>query len=205
MADTETQFWDLLAQLQRSNQAIIALENMMRQSKAVAAAVGADVLTARKQQNNLAQQFTTVYRAVTGSVPPGIQGMRGLGAARGLGAIAVPAWAVVTVISLLSASALLWEYIQALQTRASAALLAEQNRATLLAQATQKDQQAAAAQAAGNVNEARRLADEAQQLRNQAGAPTGGQQDFNQWFQDNWQWLAVVALGIVIVPPLLER
>jgi hypothetical protein len=189
----EPEFYDLLAKLRQSNQAIIELENAMRQSKAVAAAVGYDVLEARKRQNDMAEQFTTIYRAVTGTVPTGLQG------------IVVPAWAAVTLVSLLGAWAVLWTFLQTIREKAAAALATEQNRGAILNAADEKDRQSAAAQARGDFAEARRLANEAMQLRNQAGTPSGVTQDFSQWIQDNWVWVAAAVAGIVALPPLLER
>jgi hypothetical protein len=179
MAEAETNFYDLLAKLRQSNQAIIELENTMRQSRAVAAAVGRDVVAARQKQNDLAGQFTTIYRAVTGSVPTGLQG------------IVIPAWAIVTLVTLLGAWAVLWTFLQTIREKAAAALATEQNRGTLLT--------------AADAAEARGDHAGAQRLRAQAGSPAGMKQDFGQWFQDNWVWVAAAVAGIVAVPALLER
>lgn len=193
MVQAETNFYDLLGKLRQSNAAIIEMENAMRQSRAVAAAVGRDVVDARRRQNEMAERFTTVHRAVTGSVPTGLQG------------IVVPAWAVVTLVTLLGAWAVLWTFLQTIREKAAAALATEQNRGTMLNAADEKDRQAAIAHARGDLAEARRLAAEAMSLRNQAGTPRGATQDLGEWFQENWVLVAAAVAGIVAIPALLER
>jgi hypothetical protein len=38
-----------------------------------------------------------------------------------------------------------------------------------------------------------------------AAPPPGGAQDWASWFQDNFQWIALGALGLAVLPPLIKR
>ena len=189
-AENEAAFYNLEARLRQSNQAIIALENLMRQNSAVAQAASGDILAARRKQNELAAQYIEVARAVTGNVPSGLNA---------LPALAV--WAGV-IAGVAAGVVLLYQMIGVAQTKANAALQAGQNQGVLLNAAQQKDAEAQAAFARGDLQTAVRLAEEAKALRGQAAGT--GKQSLTEWLQENWGYVAAAVGAIVIAPAVLR-
>lgn len=91
----------------------------------------------------------------------------------------------------------------------AAARQVSQNQAALLQAADDKDRQASAAQAKGDINRARDLAKEAADLRNQAGAPgkrpDDKPQDWQVWLQKNIGWVFVGTAAVLVAPQLVKK
>ncbi len=189
------QFEAVAAKIRQSQQNLLALENLMRQDRAVAAKIGRDVVAMRTEHNRWADRFTTLYSAVFGRVPAGLQGP-----------ILVAAGVVAGLAAIGGAIAILIMREQRKMEEARATEMVQTTAQSLLQQAAQLDIEAKAEEARGNITAAREKAAQAAALRAQAGvtaAPPGTRPtDFSAWFQTNWPWLAL-ATGLIFVAPRL--
>ncbi len=193
------QFEAVAAKLRQSNQNLIALETTMRSQPAVAARIGRDVVRMRMEHNQWADRFTTLYGAVFGTVPAGLQGP-----------ILVAAAVVTALVAIGGAVAVLIVNEQRRMEEARTMQMVQTTAQSLLQQAAQKDIEAKEAEAKGDPTRARQLAQEAAQLRQQAGVTATGAPpapkptDWQTWLQSNLPWVAIGIGAIVVLPRMLE-
>ncbi len=202
-----TAWYDVLGQLQAANSDLQEMEAEIRQHAFDSnwATAARSVNSLRQEYNYMAAQFSDAYRALWGEVPSGLAGL-------GQEPISITTAGVIAAGVLTGVLALLaiW-YVHEAAARDAIALARQdsENQRKLLDAAEAKDREAAAAQAKGDVNEARRLAKEGADLRNQAGIPgkqpDGKPQDLSAWVQKNAWWIVLAGLGVAILPPLIRK
>lgn len=174
------------------------------------ASVEADLLNSQKQYNSLVGQYSTIYRAVYGHIPPGLQGYGSLGYLAQFDPVTAAVYATVLSAILIAAVAG-YEYTLTLQTRANALLQQQQTAGTMTNQAATLRAQAAAAQAQGNTALANQLMAQANALQSQATTVSTAvttaatATSFTSFLQNNIGMLIAAAIGIVVLPPLIKK
>ncbi len=152
------------------------LQQLIRESPAVAQAIGRDLVKAETDYTELHAKYEFVRAALGLPRVPGLSG---------LGAVWVPVAVAVALAILVAGVVALNNYVlDVLGPKANAALAAEQNRATVLQQCDVLLSQG-------------RLPEYEACLR-QAGSPSGTP-------EIPWTWIGVVVLGVFVVPALLDR
>jgi hypothetical protein len=171
-----------------NNQAILALEQS--QPGIDLRAEGQQQVQAQNQLNTYRDDFTLVYRAVFGTVPPGMSGLGQFdptslltiaGVVAALGVISAGIYAVIKITNTVSQS------LQVKQTQANSYSYAQQQ----LSDAQQRGDAAAAAQWAA--------------VLAQTSAAGGGtsSQSFGDFLKSNLGWVAAGVAGIFLVRELL--
>jgi len=173
------------------------------------------------QLSTLTDEFTTGYRAMTGTVPPGLSGFGRLGRLRGLGQVDPVSWT--TIAGAAAAIAILFSLCYSLSQQTSA------NNATAQARLTQQTTSASAAAqqqallsqaatqyAAGNTAAGDQLTALAQQAGTTAvgTAAAAGSAVTASWFTDpnqalipglpNWSLLAAAGFVVFLGPDILS-
>jgi hypothetical protein len=184
------QFLNVRDRLAATNQQIIALETAIRNDSTLASEIASDVVTARAQQNDLANKFSYAYGAVFGTAPTGLQGLGSLG----VDPITITA-AVALLVVVLAGLYVLENFINGLNQTANARIIQAQTQAALIAQAAQIDAQAQAAQDSGDTTSANALRGQAAAIRGQAGTPNPSAPNVTEWLTTNWPWVAIAAGG----------
>jgi len=172
----------------------------------------ADLLSNQNSYNSLVSQYGTIYRAVYGHMPSGLEGFSGsfMGYLGQFDPLTAAAYATVLSAILIAAIAG-YEYTLTLQTRAQALLQQQQTAGTMTNQAAVLRQQAAAAQAQGNTALANSLTAQANALQSQstsvstAASTAATASSFTAFLQNNMGLLAALAIGIVVLPPLIKK
>jgi hypothetical protein len=171
-----------------------------------------DLLSNQNSYNSLVNQYGTIYRAVYGHMPSGLEGFSGefLGYMGQFDPATAAVYAAVLSAILIAAVAG-YEYTLTLQTRAQSLLQQQQTAGTMTNQAATLRQQAAAAQAQGNTVLANSLTAQANALQAQsttvstAATTAATASSFTAFLQNNMALLAAVAIGIVVLPPLIKK
>ena len=176
------------ASIDANNQTILQLRQ--DQPGIDLSAEGAQQMQAQNQLNTARDEFTTVYRAVFGTVPPGMSGLGQFdpgslltiaGVVAALGVISGVIYAVIKYENNVSKSLALK------QTQTNDYSYAQQQ----LSDAQQRGDAAAAAQWAAV-------------LAQTAGAGGGsGQQSFVDWLKSNVGWIAAGVAGVILVREVL--
>jgi hypothetical protein len=194
-------------QLRAEQTRLTNLTQLMRQDSALANTIGPDgkrlidtVVVQQTALNDLITKYVQVYVSIFGQAPVG------------LGNPILIAAAVVVILSYVAAQLyLLKQKNDVLEQQAQAATLAEQNRASIIDQAQQKQAEAAAKAAAGDAAGAADATATANALLAQAGTPgTGaalppGSQSFTDFLKANAIPIALTVGAIVFVPKLMDR
>lgn len=205
-------WYNVLGQLQEWNSDLKAAETAFRSYIQSLQSQGLPVTTPelqadsrglldnRQKYNQASGMFIDAYRTVFGSVPTGLSGV-GLGFDPGT---ALTFAAVLTVV--IAAIAIGWQYARGYRAKYEAALANANASAGLNSAAQQKLNQAAAADAAGNHDQAAQLRSDAQTLMNQANNVGAGgglaiPQNWGKWIQDNAMMLAGVGVAALVVVP----
>jgi len=202
LADVQ-QFFDIEQKLRQSNQNLIELEGMIRQSSALAREFGAQIGQERQAHNALVDKFNWAYGATFGTVPEGLQGP----VLVAVGVVAVLAYIAAEIVFRFREQSRLKQEMTARQSEAQAAILAEQNRAALEKAAQGNEQQAAAAEARGDTRSADQYRQRAAELREQMGTPgarvptpePGITSDVEAFVSKNWPWLVLAGAGGVFL------
>ena len=185
------------AQIQANNQLII----QGNQAGLDMSAAAAQNLQAENTNEQAISEFTTIYRAVYGTVPPGLSGMGQFDPAS-LGTIA-GVTAALTIVAGLAYTA--YEFSQAANTAANSQMEKANTAATAGTNSNSIAQQAAAAYAAGNQALGDQLSALAAQQAGiaQAGVtPPAPQPSALDFIQQNWPWLLGGAAGIWLLTKL---
>jgi hypothetical protein len=176
------------ASIDSNNQAILALEQS--QPGIDLTAEGQQQVQAQNQLNTYRDDFTTVYRAVFGTVPPGMSGLGQFdpsslltiaGVVAALGVISAGIYAVIKITNTVSQS------LQVKQTQANSYAYAQQQ----LSDAQQRGDATAAAQWAAVL----------QQTAGAGGGPSS--QSFGDFLKSNLGWVAAGVAGVFLVRELL--
>lgn len=176
------------------------VEQQMRDSPDLARAIGAGVTAQQSALGDLTAKYVGVYTAIFGQPPAG------------LGNPILVAAAVAVILAYVTAQLYLWHQRQdVLEQQAQAQVLAETNRASIIAMAQQKQNDAQTQAAAGDAAGAADSQAAAMALLQQAGIPGAqpppppGAQGFADWLKANWLLVAGVGAAIVIVPRMTGR
>jgi hypothetical protein len=155
------------------------------------ASLDRDLLNNQNQYNSAVAQFNDIYRAVYGHVAPGLSGdfLGWLGQFDPVSAVGYAA----LLIAVTGAAIAGYEYAQALRTRAQAQLQQQQTAGTIA-------NQAAAAYARGDT-----ATGDALMARATTTSTAAETTSFTAFLQKNAAMLALVALGIVALPPLIKK
>ena len=170
------------AAIDANNQTILQLEQS--QPGIDLSAEGAQQVQAQNQQNDAVNKFTLVYRAVYGTVPPGLSGLGqfdpvSLGTIVGIvAALGIVAGIIAAVFKIANT---VQQSLQVKQTQANNFGFAQQ--------------QLAAAQASGDTAAAAQWAAIVQQQAPMQ-APGGG---FLGWIQQNVGWVVAGVVGVVLI------
>jgi len=171
----------------------------MRQDPDLARAIGADVTAQQAALGDLTAKYVGVYTAIFGQPPAG------------LGNPVVVAAAVAIILGYVTAQLYLWHQKQdVLEKQAQAQILAEQNRASIIQMAQQKQNDAQNQAAAGDAAAAADSQAAAMALLQQAGIPGGqpapppGTQTFADWVKANWLPVVGIGAAIFIVPRIMR-
>jgi hypothetical protein len=231
-ASVQQQVQSIIQYLQQAQADINATNLLLQQANAAGRNATNDPDIQAIAQNNLANQnqlstltdeFTTGYRAMTGTVPPGLSGLgrfgrfRGL---RGLGQVDPASWltvagAIAAIAALLAAAYALVQQTTANKINAQAKVTQSQTAQAAQQQATQLQNQAAAACAAGDPSCAS-LTTLSQQASNNVQATSAAQGSQASWWNDpgqalvpgiaNWMLVAGVSVvGALAIPRLIGR
>lgn len=190
-------------QLRSAQADLTNLLQQMRQSPDVARAIGRDVTAQQAALGDLISKYVFVYTSIFGQAPPGL----------GIAPILVGAAIAGAVAIIVAGLAVWWEKERAVNTNAQAAVTAENNRASVIAMAQQKQADAEAKAAAGDAAGAADAQAAAQAILAQAGIPGSalqqppppGTQTFSDWVKANWISVALIGGAVVIVPRLINR
>jgi len=218
-AAAQQQVQAIIQYLQQA-QADIAATNLLIQQGNAAGIDMKDIATQnmanQNQLNTLTEEFTTGYRAMTGTVPPGLSGLGRFGR---FGQVDPVSWTTIAgaaaAIGILAAAAYaLIQYTSSLKLTAQAKLTQQQTVQTSQQQVADLQNQAAAACAAGSTS-CQQLTDLANQATSNlqtvnSGSPSGS------WWSDPSQsivpglanWMLVTGgavLAAVVVPRLLGK
>jgi hypothetical protein len=207
VSSAQAQANSIAAQLAQINQSIVAQQNAVAQLSFAGidvSAEGAALLTARNTYENAVGQFTTAYRALFGTVPPGLSGLSRIGR------MGIPAATIAWIIVVLGTVAAAVYEINKILNNNAASIAVKQTVANTQASATQQaitmQNNAAAACAAGDASCASLTA-----LAQQAGAniqPVGSAAqptDWSSWLQSNALMIGLVFGGIIIIPKILKK
>jgi hypothetical protein len=137
-----SKYFDAIGLFQQARAQLNSLEDEMRQDSSFAAQYGAQITAAEAYYQDLRDKFTTLYRAVYGTVPAGLA--------------AFPVIAVVTIVAVLTGLAALLYYLKPLM---DALLAAQQTR--LVQEQTQQTATQSAQEQAAALNAAAAAADAA--------------------------------------------
>lgn len=185
------------------------LAQLMRQSPALANTIGPDgkrlidnLVIQQTALNDLITKYVQAYVAIFGQAPVGL----------GIAPILVAA-AVAVLLSYIATHLYLEKQKNdLLEQQAQAAMLAEQNRASIIDMAQQKQDEATAKAAAGDQTGAADAAAMASSLLAQAGTPGTGTapqstapQSFTDFIKANAIPIALTVGAIVLVPKLMDR
>ncbi len=186
-------------QLREAQARLTNLLGQMRQDPELARAIGRDVTAQQAALGDLTAKYVGVYYSIFGQNPVG------LGAAQLLVAAVV-----VGIVVYIAANIRAWfKKQEVLEQQAQAQILAEQNRASLIDMAQQKQDDAAKKAAAGDTAGAAADQDAANAILQNAGIPgTGAQpgtQTFSDWIKANWITVAAIGGAIFLVPRLIDR
>lgn len=180
------------AQIQANNQLLIQGVQAGLDMKEA----GAQNMQAQNTNEQAISEFTSIYRAVYGSVPPGLSGMGQFDPAT-LATYAGVA-AALTIVAGLAYTA--YTFAQAANTKAQAALTQAQTGQTAETNSTSLAQQAAAAYAAGNQALGDQLstlaAQQAGVAQSSVAPPPPPPPSALDFFTQNWPWLAGGVVGI---------
>jgi hypothetical protein len=208
-ASAQTQVTNIIQYLKQAQADINATNQLILQGNAA----GIDMRDIATQNNanqqqlaTLSDEFTTGYRAMTGTVPPGLSG---------LGQVDPVSWttiagaaAALAILAGLTYS--LIQYTSANRIAAQTKLTTAQTQQSSVNQQNALLNQAAAAYAAGDTAQGDLL----NSLASQAGAsaagasPTGAggnPTDWNAWLQQNAFTLGLVAVAIFVGPTLIKK
>lgn len=187
--------------LRNAQNRLTAIVAQMRQDADLARAIGPSVTSQQAALGDLTAKYVGVYTAIFGQPPAG------------LGNPVLIAAAVAVILAYVTAQLYLWHQKQdVLEQQAQAQILAEQNRASIISMAQQKQAAAQAAAAAGDAAGAADANAAAQAMLLQAGIPGAGApppppppQNFADWIKANWLPVAAVGAAIVFVPRMMGR
>lgn len=189
---------NLGASLRNAQTRLTNIVAQMRQDADLARAIGADITAQQAALGDLTAKYVGVYTAIFGQPPAG------------LGNPILVAAAVAVIIGYVTAQLLLWHQKQdVLEQQAQAQILAEQNRASIIAMAQQKQNDAQTQAAAGDAAAAADSQAAAMALLQQAGIPGAqpppppGTQSFTDWVKANWPIVAGVGAAVVFLPRIL--
>jgi hypothetical protein len=193
-ASSETSWYSALSYLQAWNTNLNELESTIAQHvhDSTWAPFAQDVAKNQQQYASVASKFTDIYRAVYGHIPSGLSGDWNLGYLGQFDPVTAAAYAAL-LIGVTGAAIAGYEYTVALKTREQALLQQQQNAGTMT-------NQAAAAYARGDTATGNALMAQAQKTSTAAQATS-----FTGFLQQNAAMLALVALGIVALPPLIKK
>lgn len=186
-------------QLRTAQARLTNLLGQMRQDPELARAIGRDVTAQQAALGDLTAKYVGVYYSIFGQNPVG------------LGNPIVVAAAVAIILSYIAAQLYLFHQKQdVLEQQAKAQILVEQNRASMIDMAQQKqdsaDQKAAAGDAAGAADDRATASVILQQAGIPGGVPPpGGAQSFGDWIKANWLTLALIGGAAFVVPKLIDR
>jgi hypothetical protein len=189
---------DLRAQQAR----LTNLFQQMQGDPALAAAIGRDVTSQQQSLGDLISKYVGVYTAIFGQAPAGLTGLGRLGNP------VLIAGAVAIVIGAVAAGLYAWKLRQnVLEQQAQAAILAEQNRGSIISMAQQKQTQADQLAAAGNTQGAADVQNEVNLMLQQAGVPGAPPppQNFGDWVKANAVTIGLIGAAVFLVPKFLER
>lgn len=211
-ASSESSWTSVLTNLQNWNANLKNLAAIAAQhpSDSNWASFDTDLLNNQKQYNSVSEQYSTIYRAVYGHMPPGLSGYGSLGYLGQFDPGTAVAYAA-GLSALLIAAVAGYEYTLTLQTRAQALLQQQQTAGTMTNQAAALRQQAAVAQAQGNTPLANSLNARADALQQQstsvstAATVATTATSATAFLQKNIGLIIVAALGIVALPPLIKK
>lgn len=206
--------------LRRARTQLNEINALMRTDPAFARQWGKKVIEAEQQYSKAASLYQG-FRAFVGlDVAPGISGYLGqvVSGSIVVGAIAVVKFAAVAAAVILLYNVLEplargfgdWQQRKRIEAQSQGTLL--QSASDFRQSANEKRQQATIASNQGLVDDARRLAAEADEddrraaeLEKQAGSPGGnGAPGVFGWFQQNWGWVAVGVGGIILAPRIMD-
>jgi hypothetical protein len=188
-------------QLRDAQSRLTNLLAQMRNDADLARAIGRDVTAQQAALGDLTAKYVGVYTAIFGQAPVG------------LGNPIVVAAAVAVILSYVVAQLYLWHQKQdVLDKQAQAQILAEQNRASIIDMAQQKQDEAAQKAAAGDAQGAADARAAAAAMLTQAGVPGGAvppppgtPQSLSEWIKANWIPVVAVGAAIFIVPRMMDR
>jgi hypothetical protein len=157
--------------------------------------------SAQQQLNTLQSEFTDGYRAMTGSVPPGLSG---------LGQVDPASWATIAgaaaALAILAAAAYaLIQYTSSLRANAQARITSSQTAAAATQQAIALQNQAVTACAAGDASCATLTALAQQASGNIQPAAQPGATNWTTWVQNNAVIIGLVFAGVILVPKILRK
>ena len=183
----------IAAQLQQAQAAIDAnnqtiLQLQQSQPGIDLSAEGAQQNQAQQQLQTQSDEFTTVYRAVFGTVPPGFSGLGQFGPLLTIGAV-VSALAIISagIYAVIKITNTVSQSLQVKQTQANSYSYAQQQ----LSAAQQSGDAAAAAQWAAV-------------LAQTAGAGGGGSSpSFTDWLKSNAGWVVAAGVGLLFAREVL--
>jgi len=215
-------WYDVTGQFQQANQRIKALEQLVISNPSVyAPLIGNDTIALRQQYTDAASKWTAVYVTAIGQQPQGLSGVGVKGRIARLGALGVAPIIIGAAVIAAAAIAIyalhtLIVYLQsteakaAQQTQQQGIQAATATQQSLLNQYNQTIQAAQSAAAAGNTTLAAQYTQAAGVLAAQLKStgynltPSTGSA-LATWFTANWGWLAVAAVAIVALPPLIKK
>lgn len=168
--------------------------SQMRQDPSLAQAIGRDVTAQQAQLGDLTSKYVYVYTAIFGQPPAG------------LGNPVLIIAAVAVVLAYVTATLYVWHQKQdAIEAQAQAQMIAETNRASIIAMATQTQQQANAAAAAGDTSGANAASAQALALLQTAGVPGTAPPPPPPPSSTNWLLVGGVAAAAILVLPNLIK
>ena len=191
---------NLGASLRNAQTRLTNIVNQMRQDPDLARAIGADITAQQAALGDLTSKYVGVYTAIFGQPPAG------------LGNPILVAAAVAVILGYVTAQLYLWHQKQdVLEQQAQAQILAEQNRASIIQMAQQKQNDAQTQAAAGDSAAAADSQAAAMALLQTAGIP-GTQpppppqaQGLSDWVKANWMLVAGAGAAVVFLPKILGR
>ena len=201
----QTQITQLSQQLQQTEAQIQANNQLIMQGNQAGldmSAAAAQNLQAENDNESAISEFTTIYRALFGTVPPGLSGMGQFDPAS-----LTTAAGVAAAIAIVAAAAYTaYEESQAANTAANAQMENANTAATAGNNSSSLASQAAAAYAAGNQPLGDQLSALASQQASiaQAGVapPPPPQPSALTFIEQNWPWLLGGAAGIWLLTKL---
>jgi hypothetical protein len=200
---------ELASQLVAINQQITAQQNQILQLNQRGVNLqteAANLLTARNKFENAVGTFTTAYRALFGTTPPGLSGLGVDPATLTTVAIALAAVAVI----IYEVNQILQANNQSIQLKTSQMATATQQQIATNIASLQQQQNALLAQ--GKTAEAATIGQQIAQLQQQGmnvalssqpKAATGF--DLNAFFSQYGIWIAAIAGAAIVLPPLIKK